>query len=95
LAYYIAACPEADYLDVFYGAVVPEAGVKPAVKALPAGVQATRRGDLAFVMNFSGAPVEVSLPRGKDLLTGATIGERETLPVNGFRIVRLSPEGES
>ena len=94
-AYYIATCPEACYLDDFYRTVVPEAGVKPIIPELPAGVQVTRRGDLAFVMNFSGAPVEVSLPKGRDLLTGETTDERATLPVNGFRIVRLTPEGEN
>ena len=94
-AYYIATCPEACYLDDFYRTVIPEAGVKPIIPELPAGVQVTRRGDLAFVMNFSGAPVEVSLPKGRDLLTGERTNERATLPVNGFRIVRLSPEGEN
>ncbi len=93
-AYYIATCPDADYLDAFYGRLVAEAGITPVVSRLPAGVQATRRGDTAFVMNFAGTPVEVALPEGTDLLTGERTGGRAALPVNGFRIIRTSTNRE-
>ena len=41
-------------------------------------------------MNFTGAPIEVALPSGVDALTGEPVSGRAALPVNGFRIVRLS-----
>jgi beta-galactosidase len=92
-AYYIATCPDADYLDRFYGAVVPGAGIIPEVRNLPMGVQATRRGDIAFILNFSGTAAEVALPQGFDLLTGEATGGIAALPVNGYRIIRLKSEG--
>jgi hypothetical protein len=64
------------------------------VSNLPTGVQATRRGDIAFVMNFAGAPVEVALPEGTDLLNGEKTGGPATLPVNGFRIIRIRTKRE-
>jgi beta-galactosidase len=88
-AWYIATCPEADYLDAFYETLVPELGITPAVPHPPAGVQATRRGDVAFVMNFTGAPAEVELPSGADLLSGDKTGGSATLPANGFRIIKI------
>ena len=92
-AYYIATCPDADYLDRFYGDVVPGAGITPEVRNLPMGVQATRRGDIAFILNFSGTAAEVALPQGFDLLTGEATGGIAALPVNGYRIIRLKSEG--
>ncbi|MER2143723.1 MAG: beta-galactosidase trimerization domain-containing protein, partial [Eubacteriales bacterium] len=92
-AYYIATCPDADYLDRFYGDVVPGAGIIPEVRNLPMGVQATRRGDIAFILNFSGTAAEVALPQGFDLLTGEATGGIAALPVNGYRIIRLKSEG--
>jgi hypothetical protein len=57
------------------------------------GVQATRRGDIAFILNFSGTAAEVALPQGFDLLTGEATGGIAALPVNGYRIIRLKSEG--
>ena len=93
-AYYIATCPDADYLDDFYRTLVSELCITPVVSNLPTGVQATRRGDIAFVMNFAGAPVEVALPEGTDLLNGEKTGGPATLPVNGFRIIRIRTKRE-
>ncbi len=93
-AYYIATCPDADYLDDFYRTLVSELCIAPVVSNLPTGVQATRRGDIAFVMNFAGAPVEVTLPEGTDLLNGEKTGGPATLPVNGFRIIRIRTKRE-
>ena len=86
---YIATRPEADGLDAFYGGVVAGAGVKSVVPGLPVGIQAARRGDVVFMMNFSGAPATVTLPAGIDLVTGRTVGGEDALPVNGFRIVKV------
>ena len=69
-AYYVATCPNADYPDDLYWALVRESGITPVFSHLPAGVQATRRGDIAFVMSYAGRPVEATLPEGADLLTG-------------------------
>ncbi len=87
-AYYIATRPEADCLDAFYGGVVAGVGAKSVVPGLPVGIQAARRGDVVFLMNFSGAPATVTLPAGIDLVTGRTVGGEDALPVNGFRIVK-------
>lgn len=93
-ACYIATCPEADYLDAFYGTLVSELGIMPVVAHPPVGVQATRRDDVAFVMNFTGAPVEVELPSGADLLSGDETGGPAMLPANGFRIIKICEKNE-
>ena len=85
-AWYIASRPEPAFLDAFYGAAAPEAGLE--TLPLPAGVQAARRGRYLFVMNFSGAPVRVDLPRGTELLSGLPAGGPADLGVNGVLAVR-------
>jgi len=90
LAYYIATCPDDEYLADFYRAIVKAAGIAAVAEDLPAGVQAARRGDVAFILNFSGADAAVALPEGTDVLTGARTGGKTTLPANGYRIVELS-----
>ena len=88
-AYYIATCPDGDYLDEFYAAAVGEAGIETPIEGLPRGVQVSRRGDIAFVLNFSGAAVDVALPKGVDVLTGKITGGSATLPVNGYRVIKV------
>lgn len=85
-AYYIATRPDAAFLDAFYAKAAADAGLE--TLALPRGVQVERRGGVTFVMNFSDAPVRVSLPSGTDALTGETLGGETELPVNGIRVVR-------
>ncbi len=92
-AYYIATCPDAAFLDDFYGTIIPEASITPVVCGLPEGVQATRRGNTAFILNFSGTAAEVALPQGVDVLTGEITGGIAALPVNGYRIIRLKSKG--
>ncbi len=93
LCYHMAARTEADFLDAFYKAAAKEAAVAPVLAGeLPEGVSATARGEgesrIVFVMNFTEAPQEVTLPRGRELLTGAEVDEKTTLPPLGFLAVR-------
>ncbi len=89
-AYYIATRPDVEYLNDFYAGLVERLGLEPVVPGLPVGVQATRRGDMVFLMNFTGAPARVTLPRGTDALSGEAVGGEDELPVNGFRVVKPS-----
>ncbi|MBR6889791.1 MAG: beta-galactosidase [Clostridia bacterium] len=92
-AYYIATHPCSEFLDDFYKAVFSRAGVVPLIENLPSGVDVCRRGDMLFVMNFTGKPVTVTLPAGEDALTGERVGGATALPVNGLKAVRVeSPQ---
>ena len=86
-AWYIATRPDAAFLDAFYSEALEAAGVAPLLPELPAGVQAASRGDVLFVMNFSGRPASVTLPEGTDVLTGKPVGGEVELPVNGIAVV--------
>ena len=92
-AYYIATRPGVEFLADFYRSRLAEAGVAPLIRDLPAGVQAASRagadGRYLFVMNFSGKPVQVQLPEGVNLLTGAAAGGTAELEVNGAAVVRI------
>jgi len=90
-AWYIASRPDAEGLDACYRRIFDEAGVPPLVEGLPAGMEVASRGDALFVMNFTGRPVEVSLPRGADALTGEALGGVATLEPNGLRVVLRQP----
>ena len=92
-AYYIATRPDAEFLDMFYERVAARAGVARSMRSLPVGVEASRRGDMLFVMNFTGKPAGVVLPDGVDALTGLRVGGDDVLPVNGVRIIRLADGG--
>ena len=88
-AYYIATRPDADGLDAFYRVAFERAGVELLIGVPPRGVQLARRGDTLFVMNFSGGPAAVALPRGTDLLTGEAVGGEAELGVNEAKVVRI------
>jgi beta-galactosidase len=90
LAYYFATCPDDEYLADFYRSAVKAVGIAAVAEDLPAGVQTTRRGDVAFILNFSGADAAVALPEGTDMLTGERTGGKTTLSANGYRIIKLS-----
>ena len=82
-----------EFLADFYRSRLAEAGVAPLIRDLPTGVQVASRagadGRYLFVMNFSGKPVQVQLPEGMNLLTGAATGETAELAVNGAAVVRI------
>ena len=88
-AYYVATRPDVDFLDDFYGELVGKTGVPRALPGLPKGAQATWRGDTLFAMNFNAHPVEVELPEGMDLLTGAAVGGMTPLPPLGICVIRV------
>jgi beta-galactosidase len=44
--------------------MIERAGIAPVVAGLPAGVEASARGDMVTVINHTPSPVEVSLPEG-------------------------------
>ena len=89
-AWYVATRPGVDFLDDFYRDLLREMGVKPLVENLPVGVQAARRGDTLFVMNFARRPVSVTLPAGTDALTGEAVGGETALEVNGIKVVKVA-----
>lgn len=94
-AYYMATRLKADFLHVFYEAVIGEAGVARTLDTvLPVGVTAQWRtdgeSDYVFVMNFSGREQQVALDGREytDLETGQPVGESLQLPVNGIAVLK-------
>lgn len=90
--WYIASRPEPRFLNDFYQALLPRAGVTPIVPSLPEGMIACRRTkdgrDYTFVLNFTGADAPVALPAGIDLAAGQPAAPNATLPKNGFAVIR-------
>ncbi|WP_159807039.1 beta-galactosidase [Cellulomonas citrea] len=64
VAWYVATAPEAAVLDELAGRWLAEAGVEALLTAPVAGVEAVRRGDRLFVLNHTGASVQVPLVGG-------------------------------
>ena len=87
--WYVASRPDAAFLDDFYAARLSEAGVAPLIGKIPVGVQVTTRGRWLFVMNFADREVSVTLPEGRDAISGGAVGGETTLKVNDFRIIDL------
>lgn len=93
-AWYIAARAEERFLDDFHGGLVARLGLPRALEAdVPEGVCAAMRTDgqrrFVFVMNFSGAPANVTLDAGKYrcLETGREWQGTLALEVNGVAIL--------
>ena len=81
LAVYVATRPEVRFLEELFADLLKRAGVAPLLPDIPRGVDVSSRGDWLFVMNFSGKPVTMDLPRGMDALTGQSLGgPREMAP---------------
>ena len=91
-AYYIASRPDSAFLDDFYRRISAETGL--VISEYPTGVQAVRRGDCLFAMNFSDKTVQVEVPRGTDALTNETVDGKIELTVNGVRVIRLLNHSE-
>ncbi len=70
--WYVATQPVAEGLDAVVAAVVEASGVRPVIDALPAGVEAARRGDLVTLINHGDDRVEIAI-EGTDAETGAHI----------------------
>ncbi len=98
-AYYVGTRLDASGLDWLLEDAARSAQL-PAPLPVPAGVEVlTRRGQpqqngaeesrYLFVLNHSGAPVEVTLPAGLDLLTDRRVNGAYALDTHGVAVVRL------
>ncbi len=76
-AYYVATMADAAGRAAVVAHLVERAGIAPVLPGLPAGVEASARGDVVTVINHTPAPVDVLLP------TGA-----QTLEPFGYRLLR-------
>ncbi len=88
-AYYVAFRPQQDFIDDFCGGLIDEMQIQPdAPFPLPDGVFARKRGEVLFVMNFSGETRCVTLDRAySDVLTGGAREGETVLPENGYLIL--------
>ena len=94
-AYYLAARTEEPFLDVFYGRLIAELGLKTTLPETGnAGISAARRTDgkseWLFVYNYTDAEREATLPEGKYATVGEgkPVSERLTLPPFGSEILK-------
>ncbi|MGX1668132.1 beta-galactosidase [Streptomyces sp. NPDC055400] len=71
-AWYVSTLPDPPALRSLLAGAAAEAGVRPALSGLPAGVEAVRRGDLLFLLHHGRGEVKVDLPDDgpyRDVLT--------------------------
>ncbi len=91
-AWYLSTLPEPAALRDLLARVCAEAGVRPVLDGLPAGVEAVRRGDLLFLLHHGRDTVTVDLPgTHRDLLTGETVTDRVTLARHGVAVLTERP----
>ncbi|MFB7715518.1 beta-galactosidase [Streptomyces sp. NPDC056105] len=91
-ARYLSTLPEPPALRSLLADVAAEAGVRPPLSGLPAGVEAVRRGELLFLLHHGRDEVTVALPDGttyRDLLTGA--GHSGSVTLGRFGVAVLAP----
>ncbi|MEU5138570.1 beta-galactosidase [Streptomyces sp. NPDC021139] len=87
-AWYLSTLPEPDALRDLLVRAAADAGVRPVLDALPADVEAVRRGDLLFLLHHGRAPVTVDVPgTHRDLLTDAVVTDRVTLGRYGVAVL--------
>ncbi|CAL9544280.1 Beta-galactosidase bgaB [Streptomyces sp. enrichment culture] len=87
-AWYVSTLPEPQALRTLLTRVAAEAGVRPVLDGLPAGVEAVRRGEALFLLNHGRAPVTVEVPgTHRDLLTGETVTGRVALGRHGVAVL--------
>ncbi|MEU0741950.1 beta-galactosidase [Streptomyces sp. NPDC006134] len=87
-AWYVSTLPEPEALRALLTRAAAEAGVRPVLDGLPAGVEAVRRGDVLFLLHHGRAPVTVDVPgTHRDLLTGETVTGRVTLGRHGVAVL--------
>ncbi len=91
-AWYLASRMDREFLARLYARIADEAGLTPALSGLPYGVHAdVREKDGArflFLQNYAAEPKTVSVPEGRDAITGEAVGGEIALPVHGIRIIR-------
>lgn len=94
-AWYLSTLPEPDALRDLLARVTADAGAHPVLDALPADVEAVRRGDLLFLLHHGRDPVTVDVPgTHRELLTDAVVTDRVTLGRYGVAVLR-DPEPAS
>ncbi|MGV9911321.1 beta-galactosidase [Streptomyces tendae] len=94
-AWYLSTLPEPDALRDLLARVAADAGAHPVLDALPADVEAVRRGDLLFLLHHGRDPVTVDVPgTHRELLTDAVVTNRVTLGRYGVAVLR-DPEPAS
>ncbi|KMS68255.1 beta-galactosidase [Streptomyces leeuwenhoekii] len=87
-AWYLSTLPEPAALRALLARAAAEAGVRPVLDGLPAGVEAVRRGEVLFLLNHGRDPVTVQVPgTHRDLLTGETVTGRVTLGRRGVAVL--------
>ncbi|GHB00063.1 beta-galactosidase [Streptomyces tendae] len=94
-AWYLSTLPEPDALRDLLARVAADAGAHPVLDALPADVEAVRRGDLLFLLHHGRDAVTVDVPgTHRELLTDAVVTDRVTLGRYGVAVL-LDPEPAS
>ncbi|MFG2746643.1 DUF4434 domain-containing protein [Streptomyces chartreusis] len=87
-ARYLSTLPEPHVLRALLTEIAAEAGVRPTLAGLPAGVEAVRRGGLLFLLRHGRDPVTVPVPgRHRDLLTGAEVTDSVELGRYGVAVL--------
>ncbi|WP_255950515.1 beta-galactosidase [Streptomyces odontomachi] len=92
-AWYLSTLPEPEALSALLAGAAAEAGVRPPVAELPAGVEAVRRGTVLFLLNHGRRPADVTLPTGthRDLLTGEVA--TDSVRLERYGVAALVPHG--
>ncbi|WP_435215194.1 beta-galactosidase [Streptomyces sp. bgisy034] len=87
-ARYLSTLPEPHALRALLADIAAEAGVRPTLAGLPAGVEAVRRGGLLFLLHHGRDHVTVPVPgRHRDLLTGAEVTDAVELGRYGVAVL--------
>ena len=90
--WYVSTLPEPHALRTLLADIAAEAGVRPTLAGLPAGVEAVRRGGLLFLLNHGRDGVTVPVPgRHRDLLTGADVTDAMELGRYGVAVLESAP----
>ncbi|MFJ3717831.1 beta-galactosidase [Streptomyces sp. NPDC090057] len=88
-ARYVSTLPEPEALRALLAGAAGEAGVRPVLDGLPAGVEAVRRGELLFLLNHGREPVAVQVPgTHHELLTEAPVTGEVILGRYGVAVLR-------
>ncbi|GHI04501.1 hypothetical protein Scel_28220 [Streptomyces cellostaticus] len=87
--WYVSTLPEPEALRALLARIAAEAGVRPVLDGLPAGVETVRRGELLFLLNHEREPVTVEVPGSHHELLGAiTVTGEVTLGRYGVAVLR-------
>ncbi|WP_338702387.1 beta-galactosidase [Streptomyces sp. Q6] len=90
-AWYLSTLPDPLALRSLLAGAAAEAGVRPPLSGLPAGVEAVRRGELLFLLHHGRGEVTVELPGDgpyRDVLTGDL--HTGSVPLGRFGVVALA-----